>query len=925
MTAVFTVVAKNYLPYARVLMRSVAEHQPDWQRFVVLVDLVDECFDPHGEDFEIVLSRDLPIPEPRWFHFKYSILELSTAVKPYAFEALFDAHSFDRILYLDPDIKVYSPLDRVTQALDSANIVLTPHLTGALDDDRIPGEIDILRAGTYNLGFIGVRRSAESAAFLSWWRQKLYDRCVVDVARGLFVDQKWIDLVPGMFDGVSIVRDPGYNVAYWNLGHRVLSRSESGYEVAGSPLSFFHFSGYDPSQPEKLSRHQNRFLVQDLPEATQQLLLAYRDELLAAEYLTCQKWPYSFATFHNGVPIPDMGRPLHHEVPELVGSIEDPFSDEGFEAFVDVWNGPVEEGEGARSGISRLAYRIYSARADLQSGMPDIFGDNYSDDAFLATIRDAVRACQDYRDGGVRSERPALRPFHTDPLPASEGSDFRLTRLAAAIYQSRPELHRAFPDPYGRDRVRFLIWLLTYGRKEHQLSALQTAPIERQWRAVMSALPGPASRVRAELTRRGMAASLYARGLVGRIAGIARAWRATRRRQRAAPGRTASREFGVNLVGLFQAPTGVGQSAREAYGALRAAGVPTSLRSADDEPGAAMSTEFPYFANLFYVNADQTAATRQRLGKQFYAHRLNIGFWTWELDEFPNRWMSAFAPYREIWTPSSFCRKAVERKATVPVLMIPYAVSPVVPSGIDRQHFGLAQGQFIFLAAFDVLSVMERKNPLAAIRAFQLAFPEQSGCQLVLKANHGEAGPDSMEKLRNACGSSTAVRIIDATLGREEMYALIQCSDCFVSLHRSEGFGLVLAEAMYLGKPVIATGYSGNTDFTLRDNSLLVDYKMVPVGWDSAPYDPGSLWADPDVEQAASHMRSIAQSGDLRARLSDAGRAFVRANLSHEAVGQKMRQRLEALNHTDARSPGAGMRTDSGGAAVEPPRRRAAS
>jgi glycosyltransferase involved in cell wall biosynthesis len=130
---------------------------------------------------------------------------------------------------------------------------------------------------------------------------------------------------------------------------------------------------------------------------------------------------------------------------------------------------------------------------------------------------------------------------------------------------------------------------------------------------------------------------------------------------------------------------------------------------------------------------------------------------------------------------------------------------------------------------------------------------------------------------------------------------------------------------MYLGKPVIATGYSGNTDFTLRDNSLLVDYKMVPVGWDSAPYDPGSLWADPDVEQAASHMRSIAQSGDLRARLSDAGRAFVRANLSPEAVGQKMRQRLEALNHTDARSPGAGMRTDSGGAAVEPPRRRAAS
>ena len=898
-TAVFTIVAKNYLPYARVLMRSVAEHHPEWRQFVFLVDRIDGYFDPSAEDFDIVLSASLPIPNPRWFHFKYTIMELSTALKPYAFEYLFDSRACDRILYLDPDIRVYSPLTRITETLDSANIALTPHLTGPLEDDKRPAEIDMLQAGTYNLGFLGARRSRETQAFLAWWQQKLYDHCVVDLPRGLFVDQKWIDLVPGMFEGVSIVRDPGCNVAYWNLGHRVISRSEGGYEVGGSPLSFFHFSGYDPSQPDRLSRHQNRFRVEDLPEATQQLLGSYRRELLEAGYDTCQKWPYAFGTFRNGVPIPDVGRPIQHEAPELVSAIEDPFSDAGFKAFVDVWNRPVEDGDGARPGISRLAYRIYRTSTDLQSEMPDIFGGSYErflewmlvsgraehglGDTFLATVADAARTCREYRDA------------HDAP-PASEDSGPRLTRLAAAIYRSRPELQQYFPDPSGRDSVRFLAWLLTYGRKEHNLSALQTAPIEEQWRTAVRALPGPASRVRHELILRAMAASVYVRGVLADAAKVARSWRApVRPRRTDAAEPPASGEFGVNLIGYFHAPTGVGQSVREAQGALRAAEVPASFRPVDGPP---VSTEFPYFANLFYVNADQTGAVRQKCGPAFYANRHNIGFWTWEADEFPDQWIGAFSAYREIWTPSSFCRNAVSRKAPVHELTIPYAVSPVVPTGIDRQYFGLAPDRFVFLAAFDALSVMARKNPLAAIRAFELAFGAESGCQLVVKVNNGGARPECIEELRAAC-TSGAVHIIDATLTREEMYGLIQCADCFVSLHRSEGFGLVIAEAMHFGKPVIVTNYSGNTDFTHPDNALLVDYKLIPVGPGSAPYDPASVWADPDVEQAAAYMRSIAADADMRARLANAGSAFVRAVLSPAAVGQKMRERLEALHDLD--------------------------
>ena len=925
-TAIFTIIAKNYLAYARVLMRSAAKFHPDWRRFVILVDRVDGYFDPAAEDFEIVLSSDLPIPRSRWFHFKYSVMELSTAVKPYAFEYLFGAHGFDRIVYLDPDIELYWPLDKVVSALDTANIALTPHLTGALDDDRRPSEIDILRAGAYNLGFIGISRTPESSAFLAWWQQRLYDHCVVDLPRGLFVDQRWVDLVPGLFEGVAILRDPGLNVAYWNVAHRTVVLAANGYEVDGSRLCFFHFSGYDPLDPDRLSCHQNRFRVDQLSPATQQLLVSYRDSLLSAGYASAKAWPYAFGFFQNGERIPDLGRPMHLEQPQLVATIDDPFSEEGFRAFVDCWNHPVEIGDGTPSGISRLAYRIYRTRADVQSAMPDIFGGHYRrflewmlvsgrvehelGDVFLTTIADAIATCKDHQKARAWPETSAPNEFGEGPADAAmaavDSGRLRLTRIAAAIYEARPELQRYFPDPAGRDAPRFLVWLLTYGKKEHHLSSANLAPLEKQWRSIIAALPGRPERARYELVRMGMAASVHVRGALARVS----IWRSgfVRRRPPAAAEPLEigpPREFGVNLVGYFHSETGVGQSVRAARAALQAATVPLSLRCVGDNgpsrqqdfSSGPMSTEFPYSVNLVYVNADQTHVVRRNLGESFYRHRHNIGFWVWELDEFPGRWRGAFSPYREIWTPSTFCRDAVARKAPIPVFRVPYSVAPQPPPGMDRQHFGLAPDRFIFLTAFDVLSVPERKNPMGAIRAFEKAFGSNSGCELVIKVNHAAANPGSIQKLRDAC-SNGSVRLLDSTLNREEMDALLNCADCFVSLHRSEGFGLLIAEAMHMGKPVVVTNYSGNTDFTRPDNSLLVDYRLVPVGPHCAPYDPASRWAEPDIEQAAAHLRTIAKDSELRARLSHAGRTFVRETLSAEAVGHAMSERLEQWRET---------------------------
>ncbi|WP_321475232.1 glycosyltransferase family 4 protein [uncultured Paludibaculum sp.] len=937
-TALFTVIAKNYLAHARQLMRSAAVHHPDWRRFVILVDRVDGYFDPGREDFEIILSTGLFIPESRWFHFKYSILELSTAVKPYAFEHLFRRHGFDQIVYLDPDIRIYSPLHRVTESLQSSCIVLTPHLTAALEDNKRPSEIDILRSGSYNLGFIAVARCASASSFLCWWQQRLFDHCLVDLPRGLFVDQRWVDLVPGMFENVAVLRDPGYNVAYWNLSHRPITRSAAGYEVAGAPLAFFHFSGYDVDHPGQVSRHQNRHELQTLAPVVRQIFSDYGDQLLAEGFTACRNWPQAYSCFENGTGIPDMCRPIHHEEPELARSVADPFSDEGFKLFVEVWNRPIQEHAG-RPGISRLAYRIYRTRTDLQAAMPDIFGGHYFrflewllnsgrvehgvGDVFLTTITAAARTYRDHRES-LAAPDPLDEREGVDGAPGEapvDGSRLHLTRLGAAIYNARPELQRIFPDPRGRDRARFLVWLLTYGRQEYQLSSHHVAILNQQWRSVLDSLPSSYARLRYQAILAAMSASLSTRGLLSRARSVIGVLRNGSQRAQtvgnlpyvapsglavAVPLELECAEFGVNLVGYFRSETGVGESVRAACGALRSASVPISLRGAEeagycqarDRSVGPMSAEFPYSTNLIHVNADQTVNVANQLGGRFFRNRHNIGFWAWELEEFPDRWSDAFSYYQELWTPSEFCSRAIRQKTGVSVHTIPHAVNPAVSGSLDRQHFGFKPGQFVFLTAFDVLSVIERKNPLASIRAFLEAFGSDPDCQLVVKVNNAATAPRefrrALEEVTSAC-TSPNIRIMDATLSRNEMHALTQCADCIVSLHRSEGFGLHIAEAMYFGKPTIVTNYSGNIDFTRSDNSMLADFRLVPVGQGCQPYDENCRWAGPDIEQAASHMRTIVAEPDLRARLSAAASAFVRTNLSPAAVGQLMRDRLEAI------------------------------
>jgi hypothetical protein len=358
-----TIVARNYLPYARVLADSFLDHHPGSTCHVLVLDGPQPADAPAHVRYwtpETVAIPDLPELAAG-----YEITELATAVKP-AFLARLLAETQD-VIYLDPDIRIYAPLTTVVEQLERAPIVLNPHLAQSLPDDgKRPDDQDILLAGAYNLGFLALRRGTETDRLLAWWSRRLKDACRIDIPAGLFVDQRWIDLVPGLFD-VAILRDPGCNVAYWNLPHRVLSRDGDRVVVNGEPLRFFHFSGFDCAHPDRLSRHQTRDLVAR-DQVLAQLLRAYAAEVgaVAATMPKPASAPYGFAHLPNGMALTYVVRAGYRRW-RREGAREDVWSAGGAEALAR-WLGEPEPR--APPGVSRFLHELRAARRDLLEAFP---------------------------------------------------------------------------------------------------------------------------------------------------------------------------------------------------------------------------------------------------------------------------------------------------------------------------------------------------------------------------------------------------------------------------------------------------------------------------------------------------------------------------------------------------------------------------
>ncbi len=358
---------------------------------------------------------------------------------------------------------------------------------------------------------------------------------------------------------------------------------------------------------------------------------------------------------------------------------------------------------------------------------------------------------------------------------------------------------------------------------------------------------------------------------------------------------------GVNLFGLLEGFSGVGEAARASLRALQAGEVPCVTRSFTEEHllwGKPLPSDMrqpgPHSVNLCQINADTSPYFLNLFGRGVFEGKTNIGFWAWELEQFPAKWDSVVEYFDEIWATSQFVHDAIAVRAKVPVVPIPHSIDVRLPAHDYRSQFGIPADRYAILCMFDVASHHQRKNPFAAIRAVQIAASRGKSPLLVLKMARSASEPGLRQRLEEELQDVDCL-IIDQWLEREQTWGLTSACDALISLHRSEGFGLVLAEAMALGKPVIATGYSANTDFMTDENSLLIRHELVTIERDIGPYPAGGVWAEPDVEHAAECIELLMDDPQKGRSLGAQAAADVERLLSPEAVGRQMRERLESL------------------------------
>jgi len=362
--------------------------------------------------------------------------------------------------------------------------------------------------------------------------------------------------------------------------------------------------------------------------------------------------------------------------------------------------------------------------------------------------------------------------------------------------------------------------------------------------------------------------------------------------------------LGVNIAGFLTADLGVGESARCMVRAADAAGIPAALvplklhcknRLGDQTYAARLQSANPHPVNVVHLDPPATRDLDYHHGRGFREGKYNIAYWAWELPEFPDAWIPNFGYFDEVWCPSEFVRAAIAHKSPLPVVTMPHAISFARPTGDHRARFGLPAGKFLFLCLYDLNSYSERKNPRGMIEAFRQSGLAGPNAALVVKVQNSAANAADFAELQAAVRDLPGTVLLTETLSREEIYQLEGACDCFVSLHRAEGFGLALAECMALGMPVISTNWSAPAEFITAQTGCPVNYTLTTIAQSRGPYSKGQVWAEPDVTHAAWWMKQVCADPALARSLGAAAQAAIEAQFSATVVGARYRRRLESI------------------------------
>lgn len=363
--------------------------------------------------------------------------------------------------------------------------------------------------------------------------------------------------------------------------------------------------------------------------------------------------------------------------------------------------------------------------------------------------------------------------------------------------------------------------------------------------------------------------------------------------------------FGVNLVGHARGRFGIGEDVRMAAKALECVNIPfvicdlpagDFMGTEDDSVAHHISEDFPYSITMFCTTGMETLRAVAQIGSEVINRRFAVGFWPWELPEWPRYLRHSYDKVDEVWASSAYTYHAFARSSPVPVRQVPMAVCVDESESLTRSDFALPEDRFLFAFAYDGLSHAARKNPEACLRAFDLAFPHgNEPVGLVIKGLRADGSP-AWEALKARAKNDPRLFLVTESLARARLLDLYRSIDCFVSLHRAEGFGRNIAECMALGKPVITTAHSGNMDFTDHSTAALVTVEMKPLLPGDYPHGAGQIWAEPDVEVAARQMNKMLLDKSWRESIAESGRKRIQSMYSPDVVGKKWASILRSIN-----------------------------
>lgn len=753
----FTIIAQNYSAQAHAMASSLKSHSPDADIDVWVIDDINlslrkDCCNT------IPISKAIDDSEFYRLALKYTILELSTATKPYILKYYLQTEKQEAIVYLDPDLYFCQSIEYIiTKGLTDYDYLLTPHTSSPLpNDDKHPNDLDLLKSGTFNLGFVAIRNTQPMREFVDWWLDHLSENCWANPETGVFTDQKWINLAITYWPNFKSLTEPGLNVAYWNLHERKISYTKNCYAVNDAPLYFFHFSGFNP-QTLKLSKHENRIGV--LRQGTELFELAteYKNNLLKFDYNEAIKKKVSIINFSNGA---------------------------GLDA------------------VTSLAARSYIKEKNGPFNLEEFY-------SWLTNIND----------------------------------NFLDIKYVDFFLKLRLDLRKSFESIGKFDADHIINWLKEGGAEDSNLDKTTLTEIG------VYSLPS------------------------------------------------------LCYLGYVNAMSGVGDATRQNIASLKRQRYPTAIEDIsldtifDVESSIEKSDFNPLEAEIViaHVNADMLPQVYKNK-KQFFG-KYTVAYMAWETAFFPSEWKNRDQYCDEIWVPSSFAKNAIEKVMDIPVFVVPHPLS--LPSKYlpdsSRKDIAVKKGIFRYLVSFDACSDVERKNPHSAILAFKEAFNNQESVKLIIKISNADRCGENLAKIHDLICDHKNIEVISKNLSKDDYLELMKSIDVYVSLHRGEGFGLNIQQAMAMGKPVIVTNYGGNTDYCFAENSVLIDYKIVSINIGQSQYPHYTMWAEPDVSQASRAMKKLFADPDFRAQIGRNASTYILANHSPKKIGSIMQRRLQRI------------------------------